>query len=87
MSKTPFEIRLDLLTMAQSVLTENLASERSRIEQDWYAQREFSVIAAQKGNVTPTIPPFPILPTLSEDEIIRTAKKLNDFVSNVTASE
>lgn len=82
MSKTPFEIRLDLLAMAQSVLTDNIFQERNRLEQDWHAAREIGTIKAQKGDVSTPVPAFPTLPTISEDEIIRLAKKLNDFVSN-----
>ena len=82
MSKTPFEIRLDLLGMAQSIVNENLYSERARLEQDWHAAKEMATIVAQKGGIVPGLTPFPTLPTINEDEIVRLAKKLNDFVSN-----
>lgn len=87
MSKTPFEIRLDILGMAQSVLTDNIYQERQRIEQDWHVARELAMISAQKGLTETKVPAFPTLPTISEDEIIRLAKKLNDFVSNTITEQ
>ena len=83
MSKTPFEIRLDLLAMAQSVLSDNIYQERNRLEQDWQLQRDQVVIKLHAGSDdVEAMPAFPKLPTISEEEIIRLAKKLNDFVSN-----
>lgn len=87
MSKTPFEIRLDLLAMAQNVLSDNIYQERQRIEQDWHVARELAIISAQKGTTDAKVPDFPKLPTISEDEIIRLAKKLNDFVSNTITEQ
>ena len=34
MSKTPYELRYDLLAMAQTIITENLMNERIRLEND-----------------------------------------------------
>lgn len=75
---TPFEIRLELLKMAQTM-----------VEQDYYAKRE--VIANQyatdcddakvQGKTPPTHPGFPQYP--SEAEIIAKAQTLNTFVSNL----
>lgn len=88
MSKTPFEIRLDLLNLAQQVLSDTTQQERNRLEQDWHMARELAIIAAQKGDGSDIIvPPFPSLPTITEEELIRVAKKLNDFVSNTNTEQ
>jgi hypothetical protein len=82
MSKTPYEIRLELLSMAQSILTENMFAERNRLENDWQTQRELAMIEAQRGVGHRKIPDFPSLPIISSDEVIALASKLNEFVSN-----
>lgn len=88
MSKTPFEIRLDLLAMAQSILETNLYAERNRLENDWNTQRELAIIDAQKNDVrTLPAPVYPTLPTISIDEMISLAGRLNDFVSNQNNKE
>jgi len=76
MSKTPYEIRLELLSMAQSILTENMFAERNRLENDWQTIREMAI----RGNMA-SVPQFPQLPTISSDDIISLATKLNEFVS------
>ena len=35
MSKTPYELRYNLLMMAQSIISENLMNDRIRLENDW----------------------------------------------------
>ena len=79
---TPFEIRLELLKMAQTML-----------EQDYYGKRE--VIANQystdcddakiQGKEAPKHPGFPPYP--SEAEVIAKAQTLNTFVSNIPMTE
>jgi hypothetical protein len=76
MSKTPFEIRLELLNLAKNILTEKAFNERNRLEQDWFVKREICTT----NNVS--VPAFPKTPAIDEDEIAQLAKKLNDFVSN-----
>jgi len=76
MSKTPFEIRLELLTLAKDILSEKTFAERNRLENDWFVKRELCVSQNKDA------PPFPKSPTVNEDEITDLAKKLNDFVSN-----
>lgn len=88
MSKTPFEIRLELLAMAQSILETNMYAERNRLENDWQTQREFAIIDAQKNDVrTLPAPAYPTLPVVSIDDVISVAGRLNDFVSNQTNKE
>lgn len=76
MSKTPFEIRLDLLAMAQSILSEQNMNERLRLENDWHARCETARSNSDR------VPPFPLVPQYNEDQVIAMAEKLNAFVSN-----
>jgi hypothetical protein len=80
MSKTPYEIRFDLLAMAQSIITENLMNERIRLENDWNLEREKASIALSQ-NKEVELPPFPNVPIIDPNQIIELAKKLNEFVS------
>jgi hypothetical protein len=76
MSKTPFEIRLDLLNLSQSILNDKIWNERQRIDNDWTVNKEQ---CAKKNKPAPA---YPNVPTVNEDDIIALAKKLNEFVSN-----
>lgn len=79
-SKTPFEIRTDLLQQAQTILFEQNMAERLRLENDWNTQREVAFALRENGHAT-TLPEFPKLPVITTEEIIEEARKLNDFVS------
>ena len=81
MNKNPFEIRLELLQIANGILSEKVWAERNRVENDWNTQREMAMKAYDSG-ADIDCPPAPIVPVVQEDEIIRLAKKLNEFVSN-----
>ena len=71
MSKTPYEIRLDLLRLAKESLFEPYFYARSNKELEWSAQRDVNPSA-----------PFPVMPTApTSEDIISEAKKLNEFVS------
>ena len=72
----PFEIRLKLLELSQSILSEEMWAERNRLENDWSVAKERAV-----ENKT-ELPSYPSMPSLSEDAIIAKAKKLNEFISN-----
>jgi len=81
MSKTPFEIRLELLNLANGILNDKNWAERNRLQDDWNTKRE---LAMRNGtfDIPASIPPAPTVPTVNEDDIIALAKKLNEFVSN-----
>jgi hypothetical protein len=81
MNKTPYELRYDLLAMAQNIITENLMNERIRLENDWNVKRDLVVEAASRG-VAAVVPPFPEIPLLKANSVIELAKILNNFVSN-----
>lgn len=71
MSKSPYEIRLDLLKLAKESLFEPYFFERSNLEQQWNAARDVNPHA-----------PFPKMPAApTTEDIIAEAKKLNEFVS------
>lgn len=81
MSKTPYELRYNLLEMAQSIINENLMNERIRLENDWNGLRELAIAAAERG-VQSTVPAFPEIPKMDPNAVIEMAKLLNNFVSN-----
>lgn len=81
MSKTPYELRYDLLAMAQAIITENLMNERIRLENDWNVKRDLVVEAASRG-VASVVPPFPTIASIDVNDVIEMAKTLNNFVSN-----
>jgi hypothetical protein len=73
MSTNGYEIRLELLKMAKEML-----------EQDWHAQRDavmtdYHTKASRDETFIPAIPTFKSFPT--EEEIIKKAKVLNEFVA------
>lgn len=65
-----FEIRLELLRLAQSILLDKVYQERERLEHDWQEK-------AANGTTTP----FPVLPTVSAADIVQVAEELNKFIS------
>ena len=77
MSKTPYEIRLELLSMAQGILMEQCMNERIRLENDWNMKCE---IVRLRGDTD--YPPFPGVPVVNSENVIAMAEKLNGFVSN-----
>jgi hypothetical protein len=68
-----YTIRLELLKMSKEML-----------EQDWHAHREavmtdYHTKASKDENVVPPAPTFKPFPT--EEEIIKKAKVLNEFIN------
>jgi hypothetical protein len=81
MSKTPYELRYELLMMAQSILNEQTMNVRIQIENNWNMQCEAARVSAESTHTTPIFPAFPSVPFVTEEDIIKTANKLNEFVS------
>jgi hypothetical protein len=75
---TPFEIRLELLKMAQTMLEQDYYGRREQISNDWQVKVEN---ARHAGTVPPEHPGFPVFPT--EAEVIAKAATLNGFVSQI----
>ena len=74
--KNPYEIRLELLKLAQSILSEAAWVERNRLEQDWNCMREYAIT----NNKAP--PQFPEFDAVTVEQVLETANQLNDFISN-----
>lgn len=79
---TPFEIRLDLLKMAQAMLEQDYYGKREQISNDWQVKVEN---ARHAGSNPPEHPGFPPYPT--ENDIITKAQILNGFVSNISVDK
>jgi len=79
MSKTPYEIRLDLLKLSKDTLTEIAYSKRQALTDEFHASRQ-TLNSCDNGPKDPK--EFPTLPELPDtDAIIAEAEKLNSFVS------
>ena len=73
MSKTPYEIRLDLLKLAKDALFEPVYCKRESLKDEFYSK----MTDENRGTVSyPTLPSFP-----GTDDIIAEAEKLNKFIS------
>jgi hypothetical protein len=79
MSMTPYEIRLELLKMAKDMLTDDYHGKRDALQQQWHTQVDAAKIAGTQSPDFPALPPFP-----NEDEIVKKAEALNQFVSQTT---
>ena len=79
MSMTPYEIRLELLKMAKDMLTDDYHGKRDALQQQWHTQVDAAKIAGTQSPEFPALPPFP-----NEDEIVKKAEALNQFVSQTT---
>ena len=73
MSKSPYEIRLELLKLANEVLLNPVFNKRSSLEMEWSAKRE--------SNPSEPFPAMPDFPTT--ENIIAEAERLKAFVDNV----
>jgi hypothetical protein len=72
---TPFEVRLELLKLAQSIECDRTISQRTRLENNWHSQRELALA----NNQSP--PDFPELEIIDANKILQVAEQLNYFVS------
>ena len=71
MSKTPYEIRLELLKLANEVLTTPVFKKREALIQEFHSKFD-----SDKNAAFPSLPDFP-----TTDTVIAEAEKLNKFVS------
>jgi hypothetical protein len=72
MSKTPYEIRFDLLQLAREILSQPIYEEVNARKEKWHGLSD----ALRNTTEYPTMPTFP-----SSTEIISKAEELNKFVS------
>lgn len=79
---TPYEVRLELVKLARDILGEEYQSKRSLIEQEWCNQVSVAMnsMATNPETALPTTPKFPTY--FTEQDIIRKASALNEFISN-----
>lgn len=79
MSRTPYEVRLDLLKLASEILQTPIFQKREALLDEYHSRREVApeyVHAAWSPIPFPQLPEFP-----TTDQIIAEAEKLNQFVS------
>ena len=74
---TPFEIRLELLKMAQGMLEADYFGQREIIANQYAVDCDAAKLRGENPPKHPGYPPFP-----SESEVIAKAATLNTFVSN-----
>ena len=76
MSKTPYEIRFDLLQLARDILSQPIYEEVNARKEKWHGLSD----SLRNTTEYPTMPTFP-----SSAEIITKAEELNKFVSGSTS--
>jgi hypothetical protein len=79
---TPFEIRLELLKMAQTMLEQDYYGNREKISNEYAAKCDHAKI---NGQPIPDHPGFPAYP--SETDVIAKATSLNSFVSQIPTTQ
>ena len=72
MSKTPYEIRLDLLTLAKEILQAPIYEKRSQLTNEYHSKL---TDANRETHPFPTMPDFP-----SSTDIVSKAEELKKFV-------
>lgn len=73
MSKTPYEIRLELLKLAKETLFEPIYQKRHSLNDEYHAK----LTDANRAELPyPTLPDFP-----SINDVVQKAEELNKFVS------
>lgn len=70
-SKTPYEIRLELLKLAKDIIFEPIYNKRDALIQEFHASHD-----SDQNATFPTLPELP-----STDQVIEEAEKLNEFIS------
>ena len=81
MSKTPYEIRLELLKLAKDSLYEPVFQKRQNLYEEFQSKRE--VFVGMSGPTEEQLAlKYPIMPDFpSTDDIVAQAEKLNKFIS------
>ena len=74
-----FQLRLELLKMAQALLMEEYSYKRNASEQQWRTQVDAAQVAGTTSPDYPALPPFP-----TEADIVKKSETLNNFVSQTT---
>lgn len=77
MSATPYELRLEMLKMAQNYFESQLAIARDAATQSWHA----SVALASELKDAASLPELKMPPMYTVDDITKMAEQFNSFVS------
>jgi hypothetical protein len=77
MSKTPYEIRLEVLKMAQDTEMQNFFANREALINNWQIQVE---TARLKNEMPPAMPEMPQFPT--QEAVVSKAQFLGEFINN-----
>lgn len=76
MSKTPYEIRLEILKLANEILATPVFNKRDALMQQFYAEKEYNEkLSSPQKTQFPTLPDFP-----STAEVMAKATELRTFV-------
>ena len=77
MSKTPYEIRLEVLKMAQDAEMQNYHLNRDALMTNWQTQVD---TARLKNEDPPAMPAMPAFPT--EQAVVQKAQFLSEYINN-----
>lgn len=75
MSKTPFEIRLEVLAMAKEMAIEDYYANQEKLIREWDRDTEN---ARHSGSPRPNAPQLPNFP--SETDIVKKAQFLSEYI-------
>ena len=79
MSKTPYEIRLELLQLSKDILFDTVHNDRSIRSMEYHSK----LTDANRASLAfPAMPPYP-----SVDDVINKARDLNSFISQDPSQE
>lgn len=79
MSKTPYEIRAELLNLSFNILNSNIDKKNMKDQMEWQMRMD-----ALKGRqyIDPEDYVFPEMQYVTTEQVVEEAKKLNRFVSD-----
>ena len=76
-NKSPYEIRLEVLKLAQDAQMQHYEANRERIINNWQVAVE---TARMNGQEPPAMPDLPAFPT--EEKIVKKAQFLGEYIDN-----
>lgn len=76
-NKTPYEIRLEVLKMAQDAATQNYYANREALMNNWQTQVETARLQNQTPPEMPQMPEFP-----TEEAVVKKAQFLSEYINN-----
>tara|TARA_R110000868_G_C10387953_1_gene720038 strand:+ start:236 stop:490 length:255 start_codon:yes stop_codon:yes gene_type:complete len=76
-NKTPYEIRLDVLRMAQDAEMQKYYDQRERVLELWRMQAD---VARASNQPIPPQPELPVFPT--QESVVNKAQYLGEFINN-----